>query len=210
MVINLYGNRLTALPDGVSAWSVATVIDLRVNRLTSLPETVSGWSAATWIILNGNQLTALPDGVSGWSAATHINLGNNQLTALPDAVAGLSVATHINLDNNQLTSLPETVAGWSAVTHIYLNGNSILFVDDHLCAKCSGEYDKIDKYFSLQNKRKIQERYARKIQKIYRQHQERRKAAAVVIQRLYKDYFYRVEGPWYTKVKGNYLKFQTL
>ncbi len=63
----------------------------------------------------------------------------------------------------------------------------------------------VDRYSLLE---KIQGRYACKIQQIYRKYQERRKAATIVIQRHYRDYFYRVEGPWYKKVRENYLKFQ--
>ncbi len=220
--IDLGGNRLTSLPETVSGWSAATYINLRGNQLTDLPDGVSGWSATVTINLDGNRLTCLPDGVSGWSAATRIWLSDNQLASLPIAVGGWSAAMTIDLRSNRLTCLPETVAGfagarespangWRAARYIYLDGNSILFVDDDLCEKCRSpfgyDYGTDDKYFSLQNKKKIQERYVRKIQKIYRQHQERRKAAAVVIQRHYKNYFYRVGGPWYTTVKEQYLQF---
>ena len=194
---------ITELPSEVSRWSAARIIYLSNNRLTALPETVSAWSAATYIGLSSNQLTVLPDGVSGWSAATTINLTSNQLTALPDGVAGFAGAR----------GAESPASGWSAATCISLSSNSILFVDDDLCEKCRVLYGYDygnDKYFLQDNKKKIQGRYACKIQKVYRQHHERRKAAAVVIQRHYKDYFYRVEGSWYKKVKGNYLQFRTV
>nr|QBK87405.1 MAG: hypothetical protein LCMAC201_03150 [Marseillevirus LCMAC201] len=204
--IYLQGNQLTSLPDAVSGWSSTRYIYLYDNQLTSLPDAVSGWISATTIYLYSNQLTLLPDSVRGWTSATHIRLDDNQLTSLPDAVKGWTSATHIRLDDNQLTSLPDAVSGWTSATDIHLRGNPILFVDDNLCDKCM--YMATDLFFSLENKKKIQDRYACKIQKIYRNYyNEKRNNAAVIIQREYIDHFYRVNGPWYNKTLQTYLTF---
>nr|QBK87606.1 MAG: leucine rich repeat protein [Marseillevirus LCMAC201] len=206
--INLNNSNITSLPPEVDRWTSATHISLYGNQLTSLPDAVSGWSSATCINLYGNQLTFLPDAVSGWSSATHIYLGGNRLTSLPDGVSGWSSATYIFLSNNQLSSLPDTVHAWISVTHIFLSGNPILFIDNNLCDKCVSVGGFRDLFFSLENKKKIQNRYACKIQKIYRRHNEKRNNAAVIIQRRYIDHFYRVHGPWYNKTLQAYLTFK--
>ena len=177
--------------------------------MTFLPDAVSGWSSATTISLQDNQLTSLPDGVKGWSSATDISLHSNQLTLLPDAVSGWSSATDIHLRGNKLTSLPDGVKGWTSAIYIYLRGNPILFVDDDLCGKCKyGYLNNNDLFFSLKNKKKIQNRYACKIQETYHRYNEKRNNAAVTIQRAFIDHFYRVNGPWYNKTLQAYLTFK--
>ena len=86
--LNLGGNGLTALPEGVfSGLSRLASLELHVNELSALPEGVfSGLSRLNILDLSGNDLTALPKGVfSGLASLEWLRFGGfNEL----DGVAG--------------------------------------------------------------------------------------------------------------------------
>ena len=112
--LNLFHNKLTALPDDVfDGLTSLTKLNLDHNRLPGLPDDVfDGLTSLKVLYLNDNKLPGLPDDVfDGLTSLEFLYLGNNkQLTALPVGVfAGLTELKLLYLDNNGLTSLPDGV-----------------------------------------------------------------------------------------------------
>merc|ERR1712035_261850 len=64
--INLAGNRLTTIPEGVKEWKNLQTIYFSGNQLTTLPEGVKEWKNLQTINFCGNHLTMLPEGVNEW------------------------------------------------------------------------------------------------------------------------------------------------
>ena len=129
--LNLFNNKLPALPDDVFAGLTALkTLNLDHNKLTALPDDVfAGLTALKVLYLNDNRLPALPDDVfDGLTALEFLYLGKNkQLTELPVGVfAGLTALKLLYLDNNGLTSLPDGVfEGLISLQVLRLQGNPV-------------------------------------------------------------------------------------
>ena len=86
LILNLQGNELSSLPDGVFA----------------------GLSQLSWLGMGGNRLSSLPDGVfAGLSQLSWLGMGGNRLSSLPDGVfAGLSQLSYLDLRWNPGAPFP--------------------------------------------------------------------------------------------------------
>ena len=129
--LNLFNNKLTALPDDVFAGLTAlNTLNLDHNELIALPDDVfAGLTALKVLYLNYNELTALPDRVfAGLTSLEFLYLGKNeQLTELTVGVfAGLTSLKLLYLDNNGLETLPDGVfAGLISLQVLRLQGNTV-------------------------------------------------------------------------------------
>ena len=151
--INLSGNQLKSLPDGIFSNTSLSQITLSRNQLTSLPDGIfSGLSTLHSLFLSRNQLASLPDGIFSDTILRDITLAENQLASLPDDIfsdlptlrrllldknqlatlpddifSGLSNLQTLNLSENQLATLPEQVfSGLSSLETLYLGGNQFV------------------------------------------------------------------------------------
>ncbi|CAN0441159.1 unnamed protein product [Pylaiella littoralis] len=129
--LGLYDNDLTTLPEGIFG-NLTALADLRLggNGLTTLPEGIFGnLTALAYLGLSGkHDLTTLPEGIFGdLTALTYLGLNGNDLTTLPEGIFGnLTALTYLGLGGNGLTTLPEGIFGnLTALTDLGLNGNDL-------------------------------------------------------------------------------------
>jgi GTPase SAR1 family protein len=85
-------------------------LDLTGNRLTRLPEGVSGFWRLRWLGLNFNALEALPEDLGAWAVLERLYLRRNRLTRLPEGVGQLPRLLELDLQGNQLTEVPGSFA----------------------------------------------------------------------------------------------------
>ena len=126
--LNLFNNKLTALPDDVfDELTALKTLNLDHNELNTLPDGVFERLTALQVLyLNENKLTTLPDGVfERLTALKFLYLGNNLLTTLPEDVFDeLTVLDLLYLNNNELTTLPDRVfEGLISLKGLRLVGN---------------------------------------------------------------------------------------
>jgi len=152
--LNLYGNRLSALPERIFGGLInlevlflngnalaglrPTVfegleslrwLELYGNRLQSLPEEVfDGLSSLEWLAIGSNSLASVTKGLfDGLDNLSELSLDRNQLSELPAGVfEGLRSLTSLSLDGNQLSQLPEGIfSGLPTLTTVSLNDNPL-------------------------------------------------------------------------------------
>lgn len=83
-------------------------LDLTGNRLTRLPEGVSEFRRLRWLGLNFNALEALPEDLGAWAVLERLYLRRNRLTRLPEGVGQLPRLLELDLQGNLLTEVPES------------------------------------------------------------------------------------------------------
>lgn len=81
-------------------------LDLTGNQLTKLPEGVSDCTELVWLGLNFNQIDQLPDHVVDLKKLQRLYLRGNQLKRLPAQMGTLNALVELDLNGNQLTELP--------------------------------------------------------------------------------------------------------
>ena len=134
--LELSGNALTELPDGVFAGLPALrELVLSRNNLTTLPDDVfDELTGLRTLRLRYNELTELPAGVfDELTSLDFLSLSHNNLTELPAGVFDeLTSLTHVlDLSNNALTELPDRVFdGLTSLTRLDLRFNELTELPD--------------------------------------------------------------------------------
>ena len=135
--LDLYENRLSALPPGIFAGlSRLEQLRLNSNELTQLPPDIfKGLSGLEVLYLHKNRLSALPPGIfAGLSRLRQLLLQSNELTQLPpDIFKGLSGLEQLGLYQNRLTELaPGTFADLDALLNIRIDYNELTDLPEDL------------------------------------------------------------------------------
>jgi internalin A len=122
---SLANQRLTTIPEWLTALASLTTLDLGGNQLSALPESIGELASLTTLDLGGNQLSALPESIGNLASLTTLNLGGNQLSALPESIGNLASLTTLDLGGNQLSALPESIGNLTCLTWLSLYGNQL-------------------------------------------------------------------------------------
>lgn len=109
--INLDGNRLETLPEGIFDGLHVGDLSMDDNRFRTLPDNVFRGLNAINIYLQDNQLRSLPEGLfQRMSRLLNLLLRNNRLTELPAGLfQGLSGLIHLELQGNLIVRLPDGI-----------------------------------------------------------------------------------------------------
>ncbi len=129
-ILNLSGNRLSALPADLPRLHRLRILFCSDNQFTELPAVLGqcaqlemvGFKAnqirtlpaaalpprLRWLILTDNQLTELPPEIGNCPRLQKLMLAGNWLTALPETLANLQHLELLRIAANQLPALP----GW--------------------------------------------------------------------------------------------------
>ena len=107
MVLNVFGNQLTSLPDSIGELSRLMVLNVFGNQLTSLPDSISELSQLALLNVSYNHLTGLPDGIGKLSQLTDLNIATLGLQEAPYWIQQLPKLESLNLSSNPLTTLPD-------------------------------------------------------------------------------------------------------
>jgi len=144
-VLDLSGNRLSALPDDFSCLHklrilflsdncfedfptvlaecpALTMIGFKANRITHLPEHALPIQIR-WLILTDNRITSLPDCMGSYTQLQKLMLAGNQLTELPASMAACQNLELLRISANRLTSLPEWLCTLPRLSWLAFAGN---------------------------------------------------------------------------------------
>ena len=111
-------SRLTRPLDGL------TKLDLSGNNLTVLPEGIETLSNLRQLNLAGNNLKDLPSGLVSLRSLERVDMTNNNLKEVPQTVMEMTSLSHINLSCNQIT--PDIMfpkRSWRHLKHLDLSAN---------------------------------------------------------------------------------------
>jgi len=121
--LDLYGLRLTNVPEEV--WELTNLTELKFyyNQLKSLPSEIGFLTNLSKLYISTNQLVRLPPEIGFLTNLTELYLPNNQLRSLPEEIGFLTNLTELDLYNNQLRSLPEEIRLLTNLTYLNIWNN---------------------------------------------------------------------------------------
>ena len=146
-VLNLSGNRLSALPHWLPRLGRLKVIFCSDNPFTDLPEVLGecpslemvGFKACEiahvpaaalpsglrWLILTDNRVEALPDAVGERPRMQKLMLAGNRLRALPEGLAGAQRLELLRISANRFERLPPWLTALPCLSWLALAGNPL-------------------------------------------------------------------------------------
>ena len=144
-VLNLTGNRLSALPADLSRLHKLRILFCSDNAFSEVPEVLGecaklemvGFKAnriehlpaaalparLRWLILTDNQLESLPAELGACTRLQKLALAGNRLQALPDSLADLHGLELLRIAANRLERLPEMLLQLPRLTWLAFAGN---------------------------------------------------------------------------------------
>ncbi|KAG8233082.1 hypothetical protein J437_LFUL013082 [Ladona fulva] len=99
-VLDLRGNNLTWLPEGLSCLVNLIYCTLSCNRLALLPADIGDVNSLKELDLAGNQLSDLPESISKLENLAYLDLYDNELCEFPLALCKLSCLKYLDLEMN--------------------------------------------------------------------------------------------------------------
>jgi small GTP-binding protein len=123
--LNLSGNQLERLPEGIVELKKLTTLNLSVNQLERLPAEIGELKNLTTLFLSANQLKTLPAEIGELKNLTTLFLTRNQLERLPAEIGELKNLTDLYLSGNRLKTLPAEIGKLKNITSFYIYGNQL-------------------------------------------------------------------------------------
>ncbi len=123
--LNLSGNQLRDLPDGMSDFTNLTHLVLNRNKLTEVSGNIRHLTKLKELCVGRNMLIALPNWVGELTNLTRLAVNNNSLVALPDTLQDLKNLEELYASKNLLTVLPEGFANLLQLRKSYLTDNPL-------------------------------------------------------------------------------------
>ena len=114
------GNKLTTIPDGISAMSHLEILQADDNELMDLPDAIGDLPNLTTLSLRNNHLTLLTPAVGKTTALTTIHLNGNKIAKIPTWQNQLPNLRIFALGNNPLDSIPEEIKAIGVDTEQWL------------------------------------------------------------------------------------------
>ncbi|XP_049806469.1 leucine-rich repeat-containing protein 40-like isoform X1 [Schistocerca nitens] len=131
--LNLAKKNLADVPPYVfdeAAYASVTVVDLSGNRLTELPEGMSKLNKiATEINVECNLLENLPVSIGDFSYLQYLNVQFNKLTDLPESISELVTLRELVLACNRFQYIPPIIATLQSLEILDLKGNTLAEID---------------------------------------------------------------------------------
>ncbi|EWC39461.1 protein kinase [Pseudomonas stutzeri] len=144
-VLNLSGNRLDALPAGLSRLRKLRILFCSDNLFSAVPDCLGDCEqlemigfkanqirhlpsaalppALRWLILTDNQLQALPDEIGNCRRLQKLMLAGNRLSSLPDTLASCVNLELLRIAANRLQVLPEWLLSLPRLSWLAAAGN---------------------------------------------------------------------------------------
>ena len=144
-VLDLTGNRLSALPDELAGFGKLRIIFCSENRFTELPEVLGRCPALTmvgfkanrivtvsakslpaglrWLILTDNAVEQLPDELGQCDALQKLMLAGNRLRELPASLANCRNLELLRIAANRIERFPEWLLSLPRLAWLAYSGN---------------------------------------------------------------------------------------
>jgi hypothetical protein len=119
------GNRLSSLPDELSALTAVQRVVLSQNALTALPVTLCALNTLKLLVLDGNALTQLPSELGQLSKLEKLSVAGNKLMKLPASLGSLASLKSLTVSGNALTSLPDTLGSCACLEEVDASRNAL-------------------------------------------------------------------------------------
>jgi Leucine-rich repeat (LRR) protein len=130
--LDLYGCRLTEVPEAVRGLTSLSWLRLARNKLTVLPEWLGELTNLTNLDVNSNKIAELPANIGDLQDLMFVDLQSNKLTGLPDSMARLRGLIWLNLSGNKLGTVPGVLFHLTALVRLQLCVNKLTAVPDAL------------------------------------------------------------------------------
>jgi hypothetical protein len=123
-ILNLSGNKLSALPDDLPRLHKLRVLFCSDNQFTSLPAVLGQCKLLSMIGFKANQIKELPAAALS-PALRWLILTDNQIGAVPPEIGHCTQMQKLMLAGNQLTELPETLANCTKLELLRIAANQL-------------------------------------------------------------------------------------
>ena len=123
-ILNLSGNKLSALPDDLPRLHKLRVLFCSDNLFTTLPAVLGQCSHLSMVGFKANQIQELPAAALS-PALRWLILTDNQIGALPPEIGQCTLMQKLMLAGNQLTELPETLANCTKLELLRIAANRL-------------------------------------------------------------------------------------
>ncbi len=146
-VLNLTGNRLSALPDDLPRLRRLRILFCSENCFTQMPEvlghcpnlTMIGFKAnqireipsrsfpkhLRWLVLTDNQISHIPAELGRCNRLQKLMLSGNQIHSLPQELANCDALELLRLASNQLAELPSWLVQLPRLAWLAFSGNPV-------------------------------------------------------------------------------------
>ncbi|MBB3174432.1 hypothetical protein FHR90_002273 [Endobacter medicaginis] len=143
ITLSLAGCGLTALPDSLRALSGSLrVLDLAGNRLTALPHWLSEFTELRVLFGSANPFAALPEVLGACPALSQIGFRGCGMTHLPPAALPPALRW-LTLTDNALTELPASLGERGDLRKLLLAGNRLRTLPEAMAAAAGLELVRI-------------------------------------------------------------------
>lgn len=124
-LLNLSSNMLMQLPAGFGrTFSSLQTLDLSGNQISVLPDGISHLSSLRELDISKNALIALPTGIGSLRALEILDVSENYLVSMEMSMSRLENLRMLNISDNRLTSLPLYLGRLASTLRILLvDGN---------------------------------------------------------------------------------------
>lgn len=118
--LDLSGQKLKEVPEGVFLLKNLNALDLSNNRLKALPERLQEFKHMQEFRASRNKLTEVPKSFCRMVHLKRLDLSRNAITGLPPCVGGFKQLVSLDLWDNDLAEFPEEMAEMRALRFLDL------------------------------------------------------------------------------------------
>jgi Leucine-rich repeat (LRR) protein len=118
--LDLSGQKLKEVPEGVFQLKNLNALDLSNNKLKALPDRLQELKYMQDLRASRNKLTEVPKTFCRLTHLKRLDLSRNALTALPKCVGGFKELVSLDLWDNDLADFPEEMADMKALRFLDL------------------------------------------------------------------------------------------
>jgi len=123
--LDLSRNKLTELPEDISALRLLKRLNVSANKLTSLPGSIfASFPRLHSLIAAENQITTIPEGLFKATTLAYLDLSSNEIAQVPPGLNELTQLGFLELSNNRIEALP-ILDKLEKLEELYLNDNRI-------------------------------------------------------------------------------------
>ncbi len=123
--LDLSGQGLTAIPDGLGAVRGLVRLRLRGNDLRVIGNEIGVIAHVPWVDMGRAGVQSLPDDIGLLTVLHTWWLSDNGLEVLPDTLVEMESLRYLNLDRNRLARLPADIGQMQSLRWLRVNGNRL-------------------------------------------------------------------------------------